>query len=398
MKLLYLLQYPIHYQVPLLQKLASDQRLDLTVIYLSHLTVQPFDDKSGSGKAIKWDIPLLEGYNSQLLPSIGKHGRFSFFRPFVCGIYQVLNREAPDVIWVHGYANWALIWMILVAKQRGIKVLMRGESNLISAHRGPLKQFWKRILLSRLFRLCDGFLYIGQLNREYYCHYGVPDHKLFFMPYAVDNNLLQTRLNSARPHRETLRKQLGLQEQRPIILYASRLIKRKRPENLLEAYIGLSHDGRQEPWPYLIYVGDGEERAKLEWRAQELGWESIRFLGFQNQKQLPAYYDLCDVFVLPSIHEPWAVVVNEAMNAAKPIIVSDQVGSGLDLVTEGENGYVFPAGNTQSLATCLQKILESPGQAKKMGQASLAKINEWSFEQDVEGLLDAICSVFPSTK
>ena len=86
----------------------------------------------------------------------------------------------------------------------------------------------------------------------------------------------------------------------------------------------------------------------------------IRFLGFKNQSELPALYDLCDVFVLPSTFEPWGSVVNEVMNAAKPVIVSDRVGAAPDLVGEGVNGYIYPHGDVSSLASKLKTVLELP--------------------------------------
>ena len=157
------------------------------------------------------------------------------------------------------------------------------------------------------------------------------------MPYAVDNEFFRTAAERARPHRERLRAELGLQPGRAVILFASKMQPHKRAADLLEAYARLSPDTAAEPAAYLVFAGDGEERARLERRARALKWDSIRFIGFRNQSELPALYDLCDVFVLPSEHEPWGLVVNEAMNAGKPVIVSDRVGAGPDLVEDGVN-------------------------------------------------------------
>ena len=98
------------------------------------------------------------------------------------------------------------------------------------------------------------------------------------------------------------------------------------------------------------------------------GWDSIKFLGFKNQTELPAYYDLCDVFVLPSVYEPWGLVVNEVMNAGRAVIVSDQVGCGPDLVRPGENGYIFPAGDIAGLCGALKNILDNQQKCRAMGQ------------------------------
>ena len=121
----------------------------------------------------------------------------------------------------------------------------------------------------------------------------------------------------------------------------------------------------------------------------------MRFLGFKNQSELPAYYDLCEVFVLPSVFEPWGLVVNEVMNAGRAVIVSDQVGCAPDLVRHGENGFIFQAGNLADLAQALTKVLENQEICRLMGQNSRKIIGEWSLEADVRGLKSALMSVLP---
>jgi len=210
------------------------------------------------------------------------------------------------------------------------------------------------------------------------------------MPYAVDNDLFRQKAIEASRKREELRKLHGLDPGRPVILFAGKMVGRKRPQDLLEAYIALSPDGRSEPVPYLLFVGDGEMRCVIEQRAAKLRWSPIRFLGFRNQSGLTGYYDPCDVFVLPSVYEPWGLVVNEVMNAGRAVIVSDQVGCGADLVRNGENGYIFKATQISELANAISKILENPQKCQLVGEASLGIISKWGFEEDIKGLKEAI--------
>src|SRR2546422_11478662 len=100
--------------------------------------------------------------------------------------------------------------------------------------------------------------------------------------------------------------------------------------SLLDAFVQVQNRLSGHSEPYLLFVGDGPSRGEIEGRAGRLG-SAVRFLGFRNQSELPALYDLCDVFVLPSLFEPWGLVVNEVMNAARPVIVSDRVGAAPDL-------------------------------------------------------------------
>jgi len=145
--------------------------------------------------------------------------------------------------------------------------------------------------------------------------------------------------------------------------------------------------------PYLLFVGDGPLKQPLERLAGVHNGTSIRFLGFKNQTELPAFYDLCDVFVLPSRFEPWGLVVNEAMNAGKPVIVSDRVGAGADLVGHADNGWVFPAGNVTALAKALQGACNLRSGLERMGKRSLARINKWDYDADYRGLQQAVAAV-----
>lgn len=214
------------------------------------------------------------------------------------------------------------------------------------------------------------------------------------MPYAVDNRFFADKAKSCNANHEALRASLDLQQGRPIILYASKLSERKRSSDLLEAYRQFSN--KLSPKPYLLFIGDGEMRPSLEKEVERLKLgNDVLFLGFKNQSELPSYYELCDVFVLPSFHEPWGLVVNEAMNAGRAVIVTDQVGSGRDLVKQGENGYVFKAGDVNELADALHKVLKDKNRCRAMGQRSLEIISQWGFEQDVAGLrqaLDVVCN------
>jgi glycosyltransferase involved in cell wall biosynthesis len=271
--------------------------------------------------------------------------------------------------------------------------MLRGESNLLSETDDALKLGVKRIAMPALLRTIDGLLAIGRLNREYYLHYGVEAGRIFPMPYAVDNDFFRTAAERARPSREALRADLGLKPERAVILFASKMQPHKRAADLLEAYARMSADGVVEPAAYLVFAGDGEERGNLERRARELKWDSIRFIGFRNQSELPALYDLCDVFVLPSDHEPWGLVVNEAMNAGKPVIVSDRVGAGPDLIDDGINGFVYPVGDVAALANRLRLTVESRENRAAIGSRALEKIARLDFGADRDGLLAALDSI-----
>jgi len=387
-----LVSHPIQYQAPLFRYLAARPGIDLTVFFLSDLSTRAYRD-SGFGVSVKWDVPLLDGYRHEFLPRVGSGNGLSFWRPWTFGLRARLRRGRFDALWVHGYAHRGCLAGIAAAKSLNIPVMLRGESNLLSETEDTLKLGVKRIAMPALLRTIDGILAIGRLNREYYLHYGVEAARIFPMPYAADNEFFRTASEVARPNREALRAELGLKPGRPVILFASKMQPHKRAGDLLEAYGRLSPDGVAEPAAYLVFAGDGEERANLERRARALKWDSIRFIGFRNQSELPALYDLCDVFALPSEHEPWGLVVNEAMNAGKPVIVSNRVGAAPDLVEDGINGFVYPSRDVAALADVLRKMIENPECRASMGARALETVARFDFAADRDGLLAALDSI-----
>ena len=392
----YLVSHPIQYQAPLLRRISQEPDIDLTVFFGSNFSVNEYTDR-GFGVEVKWDVSLLDGYRHEFLPAIWDKRRTGPTAQFNYGIYRRLRGDKDvagfDVLWVHGYSTLNALQGILISSALGIPVLLRAESRLRAKETGGPKHWAKRAFFGVLKRLVDGVLPIGSLNMAYWLSYLGEGLPRFPMPYAVDNRYFQSRCREARPARDELLRELNLDASRSIILFASKLQSRKRCEDLLEAYLNLSPGEGIEPVPYLVIVGDGEERASLERRAMQSGFSSIRFCGFRNQSELPRFFDMATVFVLPSQHEPWGLIVNEVMNAGRAVIVSDDVGCQPDLIEDGVEGCVFPAGDIAALTHALRRVLATPETASAMGQRGLQKIQTWDFEEDIRGLRAAVAQV-----
>ncbi len=393
-RLAYLVSHPIQYQAPLLRRVAQEPDIDLTVFFGSDFSVRGYKDE-GFGVGVKWDVPLLDGYRHEFLPVLRDNSNPGTLSPLNYGIFSRLrgSRKAAafDVLWVHGYSSLNTLQGMLAAKSLGIPVLVRAEPWLGDRDRSGATLAVKQLFFWLLRGLVDGALPIGTLNAEYWRHYLGEDFPLYRMPYAVDNDYFQGRSEEAREGRAALQNELNLDPVRPVILFASKLQSRKRCGDLVEAYKDLSPGSG--PRPYLVIVGDGEERAALERQVAESSLEGVRFCGFRNQSELPRFFDLATVFVLPSRHEPWGLIVNEVMNAGRAVIVSDDVGCQPDLIEDGVEGCVFPAGDVAALADALRKVLATPETAAAMGRRGLRKVRAWDFEEDVRGLRQAIAEV-----
>ncbi len=395
-RLAYLVSHPIQYQAPLLRRISQEPDIDLTVFFGSSFSVRGYKDR-GFGVGVEWGVSLLDGYRYEFLPTIRDGERTGMTWPINYGIFSRLRGTGAkprfDALWVHGYATVNAMHAMLAAKALGIPVLLRAEPWLNDRKRSEAKLAVKRVFFKGLRELVNGAMPIGTLNEAYWQHYLGDSIPLFSFPYAVDNDYFQRCSREALEGRARLQNELKLEPGRPAILFASKLQRRKRCGDLLDAYRNLCAGWNHTPTPYLLIVGDGEERAELESRAKVDGLDGVRFCGFRNQSELPSFFDLASVFVLPSRHEPWGLIVNEVMNAGRAVIVSDEAGCQPDLITDGVEGCVFPAGDVTALTEALRRVLATPETAVMMGARGLERINKWDFEEGVRGLRQALAEV-----
>lgn len=400
-RLAYLVSHPIQYQAPLLRRIALEPTIDLTVLFGSDFSLRGYKDR-GFGVEVAWDTPLLEGYRSEVLRPLRDTGEVSPTTPISRGLYRRLQQSdgspAFDALWVHGYASVNALQAILAANALGIPVLLRAESWLADRVRSPWTLAAKSAFFKILAQGIAAVLPIGTVNAAYWTHYFGSRVPQFLMPYAVDNDYFARLAKAAEPRELELRAELGLSADRPVILFASKLQERKHADHLVEAYSRFIADRALQDRPYLVIVGDGEQRAQLQAQAQHLSLEDVRFAGFRNQSELPRFFQLADVFVLPSRHEPWGLIVNEAMAAGCPAIVSSDVGCHADLITDGIEGCVFPVGNIAALADALRRVFSTADSAARMGEHARRRINTWNYEEDVQGLRRALAAVTRRTK
>ncbi len=373
-----LTSHPIQYQAPLFMKLAEHPNLDLIVYFESDHGAEGAAYDKGFGRKVKWDIPLLEGYRHVFLGS-----------PF--GIVGKLRRRNFDAILVYGW-NSFFRWVVFAAAfLTRTPVFLIGESPLNQElQKRGIKQIIKSLVLKFLFRRVSAFLYIGSENKKFYKHYGVPEDKLFFTPYAVDNERFINEARRLETQKKELKKWVDIVPEQIVVLFVGKLIGKKKPFDLLKAFELLTTHYPLSTTTALVFVGDGVLRSELGRCAKERNLRNVHFFGFKNQTELPRYYAMADIFVLPSgAGESWGLAVNEAMCFGLPIIVSDIVGCGPDLVKENENGFVFPVGDIDALADYLRALVQDGALRRRFGAASRKIISNYSFEKDIEGILKA---------
>ncbi len=376
--------HPIQYQVPWFQGLAARSDVELKVYFA--LLPDPAQQGGGFGVPFQWDIPMLEGYawealeNTRSRPDLAR-----FFGSSTPGIYQVLDRERPDAVIITGWNAWPLLQALWACEQLRIPRIVRGESNALRA-RPAWVTLMHRALLSRF----DAFLAIGKSNDAFYRGSGVDGSRIFLAPYFVDNARFGNAAAALIPERARLRGEWGIPEAAVCFLFAGKLEPKKRILDLVRAMAVIGGNVRPA---HLLVAGTGvllEEARALAAR------EGVRasFAGFLNQTELPRAYAAADCLVLPSDYgETWGLVVNEAMACGLPVVVSDRVGCGPDLVEQGVTGRVFPFGDIAALADALGSFIQNESFLREMGERARAKVGAYSVGRAVEATANAVHSI-----
>jgi glycosyltransferase involved in cell wall biosynthesis len=245
---------------------------------------------------------------------------------------------------------------------------------------------------TRYFLRCaEAVIVPGTKHKEYAVALGARPDKVFIMPYASNIVFKEADYKEARRIRESLNI-----ASKKVIFFVGRLVDQKGVNYLLEVFAMIR---KERDDVALLIVGDGEAKAKLEAQAADLGVkDSARFVGFQSNEKLAAYYLAGDICAVPSITlgqaDVWVRTVNDAMQAGKPVVATSAVGASFDMIEEGENGFIVPERDGAALYQALKKLVVSPELAKKMGEKSKLIVEQrFEYPQMIDGFSRAIEAV-----
>jgi len=385
-RVLILASHVIQYSSPLFRRMAHDPRLDLQIAYCSMQGATPSIDPE-FGVEVMWDISVLDGYpwvhipNRSPVPGLGRF--FGLFNP---GVWGLIRKSHFDAAILPGYFYFTAWIAIAAARLSGTPIVFVTDSHSLRSWnaQSPWKLRFKKWLVRQIFSLGSAVMVSSSGGVEYLKSLGFSSDRIFLVPTAVDNDWWTEQASNV--DRIAVRASWKIPADGAVALFCAKLQRWKAPMDLLEAFASANVSKS-----YLVYAGDGPERSNLERRAADLGLtDRVRFLGFLNQSQLPAAYRAADLFVLPSLFEPFGLVVNEAMLCGLPVAVSDRVGAKFDLVRPDENGYVFPAGDVDALAAVLRQILLDPEKRARMGAVAQRRMETWSPREYADSVVRAV--------
>ncbi|MCS4054638.1 glycosyltransferase family 4 protein [Salinibacter ruber] len=348
---------PSPYQRDLFSALAKRPEVDLSVFYQS---VERIDNP--------WPESVLQPYESALPGRRFSYGAKHLF----------LNWDLPDlrsfdaVILNTSHASPTAQWLMRTQLHE-VPWIFWGER--LRQQLNPFRRLAHAVLTNPLSE-ASAIACIGSIAVEAYRE-RFPDQRLANIPYHCDlGPFLSTSSKS--------------ESSEVVFLFCGQMIRRKGIDLLLDAFDRLVHDNAPVR---LRLVGTEADLSRHMSEMSESGRRRVEVLGFQAPEDLPELFQQADVFVLPSRHDGWGVVVNEALGSGLPIICSDAVGAAHDLVVPGENGVRIPAGEVEPLREAMARMVDRPDLRTQWGQNSRATAADWSPEAGAERWINLLGKV-----
>jgi glycosyltransferase involved in cell wall biosynthesis len=378
--------HPIQYLAPLYQAVNRTADLEAVPIYLTDFSLRNAVDPLFGTKVV-WDVDLSVGTNPLFVPGFETREPCAYsLRDSAPGIWSVVRRAGLDALVIHGHSILANHFASFAARSRSIPVFYQCDAPLAKAQ-GSLT---RRALLRAYYATLSGFLASSTSNRAYYRMLDVPDRKIHHFPFAVDNDRFIKAAALSAGRRALIRQAIGLRDGVPAIVTASKLVAQKRVFDLLDAACALRKEGLDFD---VLLIVEGDQRASLERISASAAGPPFVFAGFRNQSEMPVLFAASDIFALPAANENFGLVINEAMCAGLPVVVSSEVGAARDLVHDGENGRIFKAGDITGLSDALRDLLSDADLRQRMGTKSRTIIAGWSYNEDIAGLREALAAV-----
>lgn len=325
----------------------------------------------GVGQKAFGDVELdLHKYPFKLLFNEDYEASSSIKKSVV--LLREIYKYRPDIVIQPGFAELPFWVSMIMAKVLRIPSILTCDSTAQDNPRNWAKDILKKIYV----RNCDaGFVY-GAKSKEYLINLGMNEKDIFIRHQAAPNNIIRSVYDELYAERNDRLEFYKLRLHN--FIYTGRLVNIKNVSRLISAFHALKKSNPTSSNWGLIIVGDGPEKINLIKQCEHLGVADVNFFGGKSWREIPEFLALSDVLILPSISEPWGLVVNEAMVCGLPVIVSRVCGAADDIVLDGSNGFVFDPLNVHELQEKMDYFVNNPNEISRMGNRSVQIINNYS--------------------
>ena len=356
MRLAIVTNIPAPYRVPVYNRLAAADGIDLHVFY----SVELEPDRN-------WDLPAFAHAHTFLKGRMYTwSGKFIHDNP---EIFDRLKAFAPDVVVTTGYNPTHLYAVGYALWYKRRHVAMTDGTDLSEAGLSPLHRKLRQFVLTR----SSAFIAASNGGRRLFHQYGIGDHKIHSSPLCANTAVDWATATPIEPAVD--------------LLFSGRLVEAKNAQFFLEVARRVAqHLGRRV---YAAILGNGPQELRLRALAAAMASEvEVRFAGHVSQAEIPRWFLGARLFMFPTSVDVWGIVANEACLAGVPVIISPHAGVAGELVQDGVNGYVLPL-DAVKWAEAAARLLDSPALHAAMATQARRLVAPYSFETAAAGIENA---------
>lgn len=362
MKVLFLTNVPSPYRVNFFNELGK--YCDLTVV---------FEKKTSTERDKSWQNYTFENFKGVFLKGVS----ISTDSAFCFGLKKIIKKGNFDRIICANFSSPTGMRAISYMRRKKIPYFLESDGGVAKNGKGFKEKIKKHFISG-----ANGYFSTSKKHDGYYKAYGADAECIYRYPFT---SLWKRDLcEDAIPQEEkmALRKKLDIQEEKVVISVG----RFSYLNGYGKGYDVLLKTAKQMDKNVGWYIIGGEPTEEFAKMKADLGLNNVHFVKFLDKEHLKEYYKAADVFALMTVGEAWGLVINEAMACALPIITTDKCIAGMELVQEGENGYILPVGDEIGLKEKLQTIFE--GDRLQMGKNSLEIIQDYTIENMAKTHLD----------
>jgi len=322
-----------------------------------------FERFHATGVKNKWDKKMAVNFKAVFTKniSIGREGAIGIR-------YLFYDYGKYDCVVVSSYSSPSEMIALLRLKTMSIPYILEIDGGFINYNESKLKHFIKNKLISG----ATTYFSTSNIASEYLIYYGAKENKIVKYPFTSlhRTDILDTPVSNIK--KVELRKKMGIIENK-VVLAVGQFIPRKGFDVLLKCASNLVNN-------IGFYFVGGEPTREYIQIKERLELSNVHFVGVQPKEKLKEYYQAADVFVLPTREDVWGLVINEAMANGLPVISTDKCGAALELIDDGENGFIVPANDEKMLLERIKILIADTNMQRRFGEYNLKTIKEYTME------------------
>ncbi|MCE7039493.1 glycosyltransferase family 4 protein [Dyadobacter sp. CY312] len=356
-----------HYKSKLFSEISANMKLQYpdSKFHVAHIALH---EASRSGMQDEKSFPYEYSYEVLFQKNLDQVG----FSERLRALIRTFDSFKPTVLNVTGWFDWAQVILMVYARRKGVKIVLSSESSTADHNRSGIKEKIKKWIVG----MADAFFCFGKSSADYLINLGINRSKIAVDNAAViDEDIIKSNFDQAK-------KQLPNSQadtKHNTFVFVGRLAPEKNLEMLLGSFMKLQDEEPIGEFWNLLFVGEGPEKKHLQELAAKSSFPgNIQFAGGFPWYKVPSWLAKSDILVLPSLSEPWGLVVNEAMVCGMPVIVSETCGCAGDLVSNGVNGFTFNPKKQPTLDKALFYFMQHPDKINEMGMESKKLVERFS--------------------